>query len=114
MPWSREIFGALEAFRQLLADRLLDDARAGEADDRAGLGDVDVAEHRVGRGDAAGRRIGQHDDIGQPRLAQTPHGDGRARHLHQREHAFLHARAARGREDDERRALFERMRRARR
>ena len=28
-----QIFGALEALRQLLADRLLDDARAGEADD---------------------------------------------------------------------------------
>ena len=32
---------------------------AGKADQRAGLGDVDVAEHRVGGGDAAGRRIGR-------------------------------------------------------
>jgi hypothetical protein len=33
---------ALEPFRQLLADGLLDHARAGEADERAGLGDVQV------------------------------------------------------------------------
>ena len=87
---------------------------AGEADQRAGLGDLHVAEHGVGGGDAAGRRIGQHDDVGQARLAQALHGDGRARHLHQREHAFLHARAARRGEDDEGRALGERRVRSRR
>src|SRR5690606_33501122 len=38
-----EVFGALEALGQLLADGLLDDAGAGEADEGAGLGDVDVA-----------------------------------------------------------------------
>ncbi len=63
-----QIFGALEAFRQLLADGLLDHARAGEADQRAGLGDMHVAEHGVGRGHAAGGRIGQHDDVGQASL----------------------------------------------
>ncbi len=42
----QEIFGALEPLGQLLADRLLDDPRAGEADDRARLGDGDVAQHR--------------------------------------------------------------------
>ena len=60
-----QIFGALEAFGQLFADGLLDDARAGKADQRAGLGDVHVAQHRVGGGDAAGGRVGQHDDVGQ-------------------------------------------------
>ena len=98
-----EIFGALETFRQFLADGLLDHARAGEADQRAGLGDLHVAEHGVGRGDAAGGRIGQHDDVGLARLAQHLHRDGRARQLHQRQDAFLHARAAGGREHDERR-----------
>ena len=43
-----QVFGALEAFGQSLADGLLDHARAGEADERAGLGDLHVAEHRVG------------------------------------------------------------------
>ena len=59
-----EIFGALEALGQLLADGLLDHARARKADQRARLGDMHVAEHRVGRGDAAGGRIGQHHDVG--------------------------------------------------
>ena len=65
-----QIFRALEALGKLLADRLLDDALAGEADQRAGLGDLDVAKHCVGRGNAAGRRIGQDDDVGQAGLAQ--------------------------------------------
>ena len=103
-----QIFGLLKAVRQLLADGLLDDARTGEADQGAGLGDVDVAEHRIGCGDAAGRRIGQHDDIGLARLAQALHRDGGARHLHQRQDAFLHARAARGGEQHERAALLHR------
>ena len=81
---------------------------------RARLGDMDVAEHGVGGGDAAGGRIGQHDDIGQLGRAQPLHGDRGARHLHQREHALLHARAARGGEDHERRAPLDRCRSCRR
>ena len=100
-----QVFGALEAFRQLLAHRLLDDARAGEADQRAGLGDLDVAQHGEARGDAAGGRIGQHDDVGQARFLHQLDRDGAARHLHQADHAFLHARAARGGVDDQRRFL---------
>ena len=64
----QQIFGALEAFRQLLADRLLDDAGAGEADQRARLGDLDVAQHGEAGGDAAGGRIGQHHDDRAARL----------------------------------------------
>ena len=91
-----QIFGALEAFRQLFADRLLDDARAGKADQRAGLGDVHVAQHGVGGGDAAGGRVGQHDDIGQAGFLQPVDRDRGARQLHQRQDALLHARAAGG------------------
>ncbi len=90
-----QVLGALEAFGQLLADGLLDDARAGEADERPGLGDVHVAQHGIGGSDAAGGGVGQHDDVGQARLAQLLHGDGGARHLHQRQDALLHARARR-------------------
>ena len=61
---------ALEARRQLLADRLLDHARPGEADQRIGLGDDDVAEHRDRGRDAAGRRMQQHRDVRHARLAQ--------------------------------------------
>src|SRR6476619_3934272 len=46
-PMLDEKLGALETFRESLADRLLDDARPGESDERLRLGDVEVAEHRV-------------------------------------------------------------------
>ena len=58
-------FRALEARRQGLADGLLDHPGAGEADQGAGLGQVHVAQHGVGGGDAAGGRVGEHHDIGQ-------------------------------------------------
>src|SRR5581483_6016041 len=103
-----EVFGALETFRQFLADGLLDDARAGKADQRAGFGDLHVAEHRVRGGDAAGGRIGEHDDVRQLGFAQHLDGDRGARQLHQRQDAFLHARAAGGCEHDEGRAFFRR------
>ena len=61
---------ALESLGQLLPDRLLDDARAGEADERLRLRDVHVAEHREARGHAAGRRIGQDRDVGEPRAIE--------------------------------------------
>ncbi len=38
--------------------------------DRARLGNVDVAQHGVGGRDAAGGRVGQHDDVGQAGLLQ--------------------------------------------
>ena len=38
-------FGCLEARRQDLADRLLDDAGTGETDQRRRFGDQDVAQH---------------------------------------------------------------------
>ena len=107
MPCALQIFRTLETFRQLLADGLLDDARPGEADQRARLRDMDVAEHGIGRRDAAGGRVGQHDDVGLASLAQQLHSDRGAWQLHQREDAFLHARAARGCEHDERRALLD-------
>src|SRR6267378_2946734 len=50
---------ALEALGERLADRLGDDARPGEADERARLGHDHVTEHREARRDAAGRRVGQ-------------------------------------------------------
>ena len=96
-------FGALETFGQPLADRLLDHPRSGKADDGTGFGNLDIAEHGIGGGDPTSGWIGQHDDIGQASCPQPLHGDRGARHLHQREHAFLHARPARGREQDERR-----------
>ena len=95
MPLLEQELAALESFRQLLPDRLLDDARAGEADQRFRLGDVQVAEHREAGRDAAGRRIGEHRDVRQPRAIEPRQRAADLRHLHQRQRAFHHARAAR-------------------
>ena len=105
MPCSQQVFGALEALGQLLAHGLLDHARAGEADQRAGLGDLDVAQHGEAGGDAAGGGVGQHDDERQTGVLDQARGDDRARHLHQADRALLHARATRGGEHDQRRLL---------
>src|SRR6185295_17443223 len=66
----QEELAGLEPFGQALADRLLDHPRSGETDQGARLGDVQVPEHREGGRDAAGRRIGQHGDVRDPRFAQ--------------------------------------------
>src|SRR5262245_33670983 len=50
----------------------------------------------------------EHDEGRKPRLAQFLHCDGGARHLHQRENAFLHARTARSSEQDEGRLALHR------
>src|SRR5690242_9008097 len=50
-------FAALESFWEGLPNCLLDHARAGEADQRARFGDIQVAEHRVTGGHAAGGGI---------------------------------------------------------
>jgi hypothetical protein len=45
---------ALKAFRQFFPHGLLDHPRPGEADQRLGFGDIDVAQHRQAGGDPAG------------------------------------------------------------
>src|SRR6195256_1026947 len=52
-------FGRLKTFGKFLADGLFNDARPGKTDERAGLGDVDIAQHGIARSDAAGRGIGE-------------------------------------------------------
>ena len=104
-----QVFRPLESLGQLLPDGLLDHPRAGEADNRPRLGDGDVAEHGEGRGNAAGGRIREHDDVRQARLLDLLHGDDGARQLHQRQDTFLHAGAPGGRDHDERRFLEDRQ-----
>jgi len=58
-------FAALESLGQLLANRLLDDAWTGEADEGARLGDVEIAEHGEGSRHATGRGIRQDRDVRQ-------------------------------------------------
>lgn len=59
-----EVFGFLEAFGQRLADGLFDDARASEADEGLGFGDVDVSLHGKAGGGAAGGGVGEEDEVG--------------------------------------------------
>ena len=56
------------------------DPRPGKADERARLGDVDVVQHGVRGGGAAGGRVGQHDDVGLARRPQLLHRDSDDRH----------------------------------
>jgi hypothetical protein len=94
-------FGALEAFGELLADGLLDDAGAGEADERAGFGDVEVAEHGEAGGDAAGGGVGHDGDVGDFGVVETGQAGGDLGELHQGGDAFHHAGSARSGDDDE-------------
>ena len=93
---------ALEAGGQLLTDGLLDDAGAGKADQRTGLGQHDVAQAGEAGRDTAGGRMGQVADV-QPALGgEFLNGGAGLGHLHQAEDALLHAGAAAGGEDDQR------------
>ena len=98
---------ALEALGQRLAHRLLDHARAGEADERARLGEIEVAEHREARRHAAGGRIGHDRDERQMRLREARERRGGLRHLQQRVKRLLHAGAAARGEADERLAMLD-------
>src|SRR5574344_687879 len=104
-----EIFGGLEVGRKLLVNRVLDHAPSGESDQRLRLGDVDVAEHRIRRAHAARGGIGQDAHVGKPRFLEARDRRGRLRHLHERENALVHAGAARGREEDQRTPLGDRL-----
>ena len=85
-----------------MADGLFDDARAGETDQRAGLGDVQVAQHGEAGGDAAGGGIGEHGDEGHARVVELREGGGDLGHLHQAHDALHHARSAGSGHNDER------------
>ena len=87
-------FRGAEAFGQRLTRRLLDDARPAEIEPRARFGDTDVGQRGEARHDAAGARIDEDGDEGHPGLVEQVHRAARLGHLHEREDALLHARAA--------------------
>lgn len=96
-----EELGALEAFGELLADGLLDDAGAGEADEGAGFGDVEVAEHGEAGGDASGGGVGHDGDVGDFGVVEACEAGGDLGELHEGDDAFHHAGSSRGGDDDE-------------
>src|SRR2546425_1152484 len=99
---------ALESLGKRLTDRLGDDRRPGKADQRARLGEDDVAEHREARRDAAGGGIGEDRNVRQPAGAEPLERGRGLGHLHQGEDALLHPRAARRRDDDHGQVLVDR------
>ena len=79
----------LEAFRQLLADRLLNYPRAGKSNQSARLSQYNVAQHCKAGGDASCRRIGQDAHIELAGLVMSLEGCGGLCHLHQGNKPFL-------------------------
>ena len=98
--------GRLESFRQLLTDGVSDNALSRKADKRLRFCQDDIALRGERCRDAAGRRIGDDRTVEQPCFGMTLERAGDFRHLHERNDAFLHARAAGRREDHDRQALF--------
>ena len=95
-----QIFRSLESLGQAFSNRVLDDSRPSEADQRTGFCDGYVPKHRVGRGNAACGGVRQNRDIWEARLANVIHRDRGSRHLHQGKNSLLHPRTAGGGDHD--------------
>src|SRR5258708_23532858 len=100
-------FGALKSLGKFLADGLLDDARTGESNERAGLADIEVAEHGKTGGDAAGGGIGEHGNVRQLFVVEPRERGGNFGELHEADGAFHHARATGAGNGDEWLAWFD-------
>ena len=92
-PVLLEEFGGLEIRRQILVRRFLDHARPGEADHRFRLREIDVADRGEARADAAGGRMREHGEVGQPRLRVQRERAAGFRHLHAAESTPSYIRA---------------------
>lgn len=101
-----EKFGALEAFGEVLEGGFLDDAGAGEADEGLGFGEDDIAEGGEAGHDAGGGGVGEDGDIGEIFPGMAGEGAAGFGHLHEAEHAFVHAGAAGGADEDDGEVAF--------
>ena len=86
-------FGGLEAGGQILMSRFLDDTGAGEADHALWLGDIDIADGGKGCGHSAGCGVGEDGNIRKLCFGVEGKSASGFGHLHEGEHAFLHAGA---------------------
>ncbi|GBD19321.1 hypothetical protein HRbin27_01827 [bacterium HR27] len=86
----------------LMSSRFLYDAWPCKADERAWLGENDVALIRERRINPTRRRVRQHRDEGHVRIVRPFRCGGRLRHLHETEHALLHPGPAGCRDRDDR------------
>ena len=100
-----EVLRLLHPGRERLAVERLEDLGPEEADQRAGLGDRDVAERAPRRVDAAGGGVPQVHEVGQPGGPVGPDRPGDLDHLDEGRRPLLHAGAARRRGRQEGQAL---------
>ena len=100
-----EVLGPLDPVGERLALERLVDLRAEEPDQRSRLGDGHVPERPPRRVDAAGRRVAQVHEVGQPGRAVRHHGAGDRDHLDEGRSALLHPGAARGSGGEQRQTL---------
>src|SRR5580704_3821808 len=89
----------LELIGQPLTNRLFDHPPSRKADHGFRFGHDDVGLKRERGRDPAGGRVGKHDHEEIAVFHEARNRSGGLRHLHEREHAFFHARAARSGED---------------
>ena len=109
-PCSQQEFAGLKAAGELDADGLLDDARAGEADQGLGLGQDEVAQRGEAGRDAPHRRVGEHAEVEAAGGVISPQGGRHLRHLHQGENPLVHpGPAARSGDDHQRQLLAGRL-----
>ena len=100
--------GGLKSRWKRLLGRVLDDPGAGEPDQRPRFREDHVPQGCKAGGDPAGRGVGQHGNEGKSRRGQPAERRAGLGHLHEREDALLHARAARGAKNDARDFLRDR------
>ena len=90
-PVVLEVFRGLEVVGQFFAQGLLNHAAAGEANQGFGLGQDQIAEHREAGGHATGGGVGEQGDVEQFSGPVPLQRAGDLGHLHQAQHALLHA-----------------------
>lgn len=89
-----EELGGLESLRQGLVGGFANDAGSGESDHGTGFRDDDVAEGGVAGHDAGGGRVCEDGNVGEAGGGEVGEGAGGFGHLHEAEHAFIHAGTA--------------------
>ena len=104
-PCLQQELAGLEALGQFQPHGVPDRPLAGEADQRARLGQGDVALQGEAGRHAAHRRVGQDRDVQAAGLVVAGQGGRHLGHLHQRQDALLHAGPAAGAADDDQRQL---------
>ena len=76
-------FAALKAFRQFFPHGLFNHPWSGEANQRLGFSNIQIAEQGQTGGNAAGRGMGQHRNIGHAVFGQAGQHRAGFGHLHQ-------------------------------